>query len=589
MNDTNSEQPVDSSNDAAEPLAVSSDYKVLGQLNDSTGIGILGQNDAGSGTPIGVKGVVPNSSSGFGLETPDDAKVGGALETTTVRTAGSDLRFRTGTTGTGDAANVVAGHGDNTVGDGAVGVTIGGGGFNDGNDDETSTAFDNYATISGGRYHQAGTDDSDPTSSEYATVGGGWWNRAKGSSSTISGGQNNKVTRSRATIGGGMQNVNEGQQGVIGGGAGNDISAFGGVISGGVNNATAGRHATIGGGQYNDVSADYGTVSGGGSTDGTDATGNAVYDDHGTVGGGGNNQAGSDDANTTTATFATVAGGERNTANGTKATVAGGSGNTASGDTSTVGGGANNTAGQDNATVAGGQNNDATGYRSFVGGGSSNKAAGNNASAVGGNQSEANGTNSFAAGRQAKANDSGAFVWADNNAAPFASDSGLGPTGTDTFNVRCIGGARFGTSIDSNDDIDAGVQLASGSGSWSSLSAAAYKSNVESVDNLSVLEKVEQLDVSSWEYDGQDGVEHMGPMAGEFHDRFGLGSDEESIATVDADGVALAAIKGLAERLDEENDRLKEQLSHRDERIEEVEAECEQLRDRLSALEERID
>jgi hypothetical protein len=39
---------------------------------------------------------------------------------------------------------------------------------------------------------------------------------------------------------------------------------------------------------------------------------------------------------------------------------------------------------------------------------------------------------------------------------------------------------------------------------------------------------------------------HIGPMAQDFHAAFGLdGTDDKHIATVDADGAALAAIQGL--------------------------------------------
>jgi len=91
-----------------------------------------------------------------------------------------------------------------------------------------------------------------------------------------------------------------------------------------------------------------------------------------------------------------------------------------------------------------------------------------------------------------------------------------------------------------------------------------------------VLDGVESLPVETWRFDHQDDGRHMGPMAEAFHAAFGLG-DDETIATVDADGVALAAIKGLGERLDE-----------RDERITALEAENDELRGRLDAVEERL-
>jgi len=46
-------------------------------------------------------------------------------------------------------------------------------------------------------------------------------------------------------------------------------------------------------------------------------------------------------------------------------------------------------------------------------------------------------------------------------------------------------------------------------------------------------------------------------MAQDFYAAFGLGQGETTIATVDADGVALAAIKALAE----ENRELKQRIS----------------------------
>lgn len=61
--------------------AVTSDFKVLGQLSADNGVGVLGQNDANSGTPIAVKGAVPNATnSGYGFSTPHDARILGVAE-----------------------------------------------------------------------------------------------------------------------------------------------------------------------------------------------------------------------------------------------------------------------------------------------------------------------------------------------------------------------------------------------------------------------------------------------------------------------------------------------------------------------------
>lgn len=75
--------------------AVNSNYKVLGQLSADNGVGVLGQNDAGSGTPIGVKGAVPNATTnGYGLSTPHNANVGGSLEASAILTDRLEILHR---------------------------------------------------------------------------------------------------------------------------------------------------------------------------------------------------------------------------------------------------------------------------------------------------------------------------------------------------------------------------------------------------------------------------------------------------------------------------------------------------------------
>ena len=76
------------------------------------------------------------------------------------------------------------------------------------------------------------------------------------------------------------------------------------------------------------------------------------------------------------------------------------------------------------------------------------------------------------------------------------------------------------------------------------------------VDQSSILRKVKNLPISTWYYKDQE-AQHIGPMAQDFSRIFGYGDSDTSIATVDADGVALAAIQALAK----ENEQLKEQVS----------------------------
>ena len=120
--------------------------------------------------------------------------------------------------------------------------------------------------------------------------------------------------------------------------------------------------------------------------------------------------------------------------------------------------------------------------------------------------------------------------------------------------------------------------------SFNTTSASAAKTDVEPVDPERALEGVRSLDVATWRFTDTDDGRHMGPMAEEFHEAFELGDTDESIATVDADGVAFAAIQGLAA----ENDRLREELASTDETVEELEAETETLREQVEMLKESV-
>ena len=97
------------------------------------------------------------------------------------------------------------------------------------------------------------------------------------------------------------------------------------------------------------------------------------------------------------------------------------------------------------------------------------------------------------------------------------------------------------------------------------------KENLETVDTRAVLDKVAALPITAWNYKQDTSSRHLGPMAQDFRAAFGLGHDDKGIATVDADGVALAAIQGLNQKLDE-------QLKAKDARIEALETELSALK-----------
>lgn len=77
------------------------------------------------------------------------------------------------------------------------------------------------------------------------------------------------------------------------------------------------------------------------------------------------------------------------------------------------------------------------------------------------------------------------------------------------------------------------------------------KENITPVDSAAILEKVATMPISTWNYNyDEDQIPHMGPMAQDFHAAFGLGVDNKTIASMDKDGVALAAIQGLNKKLE---------------------------------------
>jgi len=364
------------------------------------------------------------------------------------------------------------------------------------------------------------------------------------------------------------------------------------TVSGGFGN-TASFRSTVGGGRSNTASEAQSTVGGGefNTASGADST----------VGGGqGNTASGAD---------STVGGGRSNTASGTESTVGGGRSNTASGAESTVGGGESNTASGASSIIAGGDDNTASGIRSVVSGGRNNCAGGNN-SWVGGQFAKTRVGNEVGDGTCAPISfdatgDEGSFVWADQSSlADFIS------TGPNQFIVRAAGGVGINTAdvqggielaiqaLDSNATlhlrsasgnqisftalegtgtlslrtpsgnsprievltIGSGTASLSAGGTWTNASSRSYKENFTAVNGLDVLSRLVALPIMTWDYIGSSEGLHMGPVAEDFKASFGLAGDGKSISTVDADGIALAAIQGLNAKLESENAALRARL-----------------------------
>lgn len=93
-----------------------------------------------------------------------------------------------------------------------------------------------------------------------------------------------------------------------------------------------------------------------------------------------------------------------------------------------------------------------------------------------------------------------------------------------------------------------GAHLTPG-GVWTNASDENLKENFQPVDGDAILEKIDELPISQWNYKVEnDQVTHIGPTAQDFQAVFGLGGDDKTISTIDPAGVALAAIKALNEK-----------------------------------------
>ncbi len=369
-----------------------------------------------------------------------------------------------------------------------------------------------------------------------------------------------------------------GSPNLIGGYSGNVVSNgfIGAVIAGGgaatnpengdpVQNIIGANFAFIGSGARNLITGEGGVIGGGFYNTVTNGTGVIAGGDGNLVGG----------------SQAFIGAGSENVATGHNSVVAGGSGNRATGGNAFIGGGQDNVAGTSSfSVVAGGKSNTASGNQSIVGGGDGNTASGDYSVVIGGLNNTASANFCFAGGTSANATHQGSFVWSSDGSSSFSS-AAIGE-----FAVRAAGGFRFVCGPNSiamlNNTVTIGngdFRVPAGGASFRDpITAAAFnttsdrnaKQDFAEVNGREVLAKVLALPIQTWAFKQDTAIRHIGPMAQDFRSAFGLGVDEKHIATVDADGVALAAIQGLNEV------------------VKEKDAEIASLKQRLESLEKAV-
>jgi hypothetical protein len=420
------------------------------------------------------------------------------------------------------AVNTLGGAFGNGIFNGVVGGTIAGGGSKHLFSAEVSPniVLDNYGTIGGGLNNTAGSGDGDPTTARAATVGGG---------------ENNLAYGCYSLVGGGATNTAGSTNSVVVGGAGNGIFdatfGIGGIPAFPVAFTTG---SAIGGGENNAVLAHYDTFFNFPST---------LYHSFDSVIGGGVN-------NTIYgASYAAIPGGRSNSVAGPYGLAAGYRAKA-------------NHAG----TFVWADSTDAdfasTANSQFLvrasGGMGINK---NNPAAT----LDVNGTSRIQGGNNWDVNNTEGDFRVGNDAFRFKIGVANGGSGSGDVWMRAHGGTGRvfiktpgGTTFYSNEGQTSGVSLAAGGGAWANLSDRNAKENFTAVNAQEILRRVALLSLTSWNYKSQEKtIRHIGPMAQDFYAAFSMGEDDHHITTVDADGVALAAIQGLNEKIQDLNNDLK--------------------------------
>jgi trimeric autotransporter adhesin len=414
-------------------------------------------------------------------------------------------------------ANMIGGSWANQIDAGVRGATIAGGGLPLGDTDPQflneapNRVSDSFGVVGGGFANQAGNADPNPHDRPFSTVGGGYTNLASGQVATIAGGAWGTASGNSSAIAGGVRN---------------SATAEYSAVLGGQENSATGRWSAVAGGRESDATGDYAFVAGGQSN---------------------------------------CAGGLASWAGGSRAKVRPGatSGNPwlgCSGVPQSTG-----SLGDAGSFVwADSQPADfvTTGRDQFM-----IRAQGG----VGINAAPL----SAIVELMVSGNDQFANFWLkgnnlQNNGILFSTGDEQG-TNNASFYIDHYNGTLQGRRVElvSNGSVtirsnitgaNTGVVMPANSGAWGSLSDRSVKTAIRAIDPIAILEQLIATPISSWSYIAQgESIRHIGPMAQDLA-RFGFGESDTHISTVDADGIALAAIQGLNTKLEAEKSALQQDI-----------------------------
>ena len=149
------------------------------------------------------------------------------------------------------------------------------------------------------------------------------------------------------------------------------------------------------------------------------------------------------------------------------------------------------------------------------------------------------------------------------------------PNGNFIINSVGLGGATEFTLNGSNGNLRISGDMRAGD--FIVTSSRDSKENFVAVDTQQVLQQVVDLPISQWNFKEEGNRKHIGPVAEDFKETFGLSGDGKRISMIDVNGVALAAIQGLKAKHDAE-------LKEKSDEIAELKAEMAELKSIVSNL-----
>jgi hypothetical protein len=531
-----------------------------------------------------------------------------------------------GNSASGNIATV--GGGDSNKASG-IGAFVGGGGA-DGTTVSGNVAGGNAATIGGGlgnaasgKYATVGGGDNNTASLDKATVGGGDGNAASGYWATVGGGCSNMASGEEATVGGGGGNQASNNDATVGGGSNNRATGPGAVVGGGGYDGTtfAGNHAggntaTIGGGLSNSANGGYATVGGGSSNmaSGLDATvpggfSNLAAGDYSFAAGNRAKVGTTPHTHNGTFLFADSSNFDFNSAGGDEfaaratggvrfVTGIDGSGNPLAANTFVMTNTGNLGVGTaaphshlfvvDSTTnpsrgVVASQNNSGP-QAALMQMTKSRGTASVPGAVVNGdyiaafNMNAYDGTNYLSgkpmAGWGARVNGAVATGSIPADLFFYTKPSGtLDPYGDGVVRVVISSAGNVGIGTTSPSHL---IQLSGGAYSdgstWVNASDRSLKENFTPLDENEILNRLESVPIQKWNYKNEPQANHIGSVAQDFYAAYQLGDSDKSIGTIDADGIAFAAIKALHKTMKElrtENEKLQARLQDENEKLQE--------------------